>query len=336
MALLEVSDLSVSFPTEDGLVTAVRNVSFSVDRGQVLGIVGESGSGKSVTSMAVMGLLPRSARITGSVKFDGRELLDLDPKQRTKYRGNHMGMIFQDPMTSLNPVYTIGWQLAEAVRTHNQHLSKRGALDRAVTLLDTVGIPQAASRVKSFPHEFSGGMRQRVMIAMAMANSPDLLIADEPTTALDVTVQAQILETLEHIQDEVGIAIMLITHDLGVVAGMADRMMVMYAGSVVEDGSVDDIFYRPRMPYTGGLLGAIPRVTTDGQRLNQIRGTTPSLINLRDGCPFSNRCPIVGDRCRVDTPPLVATEDPAHQAACWKSGELVGTDVAALFLQEAQ
>ena len=333
MTLLEVNNLNVRFPTEDGVVHAVRDVSFSVDRGNVLGIVGESGSGKSVTAMAIMGLLPRSARITGSVRFDGVELLDLDVKRRASYRGSHMGMVFQDPMTSLNPVYSIGWQLAEAVRTHHQ-LSKKEARGRAVELLDMVGIPRAAISVDRYPHEFSGGMRQRVMIAMAMANRPDLLIADEPTTALDVTVQAQILETLENIRQEIGIAIMLITHDLGVVAGMADRMLVMYAGTVVEDGSVDDIFYRPRMPYTGGLLGAIPRVTTDGQRLNQIKGSTPSLINVKPGCPFSPRCPIAGDRCRTETPRLAATDEPGHLAACWKWSELVGVDASALFLRE--
>jgi peptide/nickel transport system ATP-binding protein len=334
MTLLEVNNLNVRFPTEDGIVHAVRDVSFTVDRGQVLGIVGESGSGKSVTSMAVMGLLQKNADITGSVKYDGKNLLDLDVKQRTGYRGKHMAMIFQDPMTSLNPVYSIGWQMAEAVRTHND-ITKRAAKIRAVELLDLVGIPQPARRVDSFPHEFSGGMRQRVMIAMAMANNPDLLIADEPTTALDVTVQAQILETLERIQDQSGIAIILITHDLGVVAGMADRMLVMYAGSVVEDGSVDDIFYRPRMPYTAGLLGAIPRISTDGKRLNQIAGSTPSLINLRPGCAFSSRCPIASDQCFTETPPLRATEDPSHLAACRKWEELVGIDASAMFLQEA-
>ncbi|MEI8239553.1 MAG: ABC transporter ATP-binding protein [Actinomycetota bacterium] len=334
MALLEVSNLSVEFPTEDGVVKAVRNVSFSVDRGQVLGIVGESGSGKSVTSMAVMGLLPRSAGITGNVKLDGIDLLQLAPKQRGAYRGKRMGMIFQDPMTSLNPVYSIGWQLAEAVRTHND-LSRKGAKQRAVELLDLVGIPQAAKRVDNYPHEFSGGMRQRVMIAMAMANSPDLLIADEPTTALDVTVQAQVLETLHDIQERSGIAIILITHDLGVVAGMADRMLVMYAGTVVEDGTVDEIFYEPRMPYTAGLLGAIPREGSDNRRLNQIKGTTPSLLNLKPGCKFSSRCPLVQDRCRVSEPPLAVTSSPTHLAACHRSDEMKDMDTTTLFLEEA-
>jgi peptide/nickel transport system ATP-binding protein len=333
MALLEVKDLSVEFPTEDGVVKAVRNVSFSVDRGQVLGIVGESGSGKSVTSMAVMGLLPRSARITGSAKFDGTELLKLSKKERTTYRGKKMAMIFQDPMTSLNPVYSVGWQLAEAVRTH-QDCTKHQAHVKAIELLDLVNIPQPAKRVKNYPHEFSGGMRQRVMIAMAMANDPDLLIADEPSTALDVTVQAQILEMLNDLQAKTGIAIILITHDLGVVAGMADRMLVMYAGSVVEDGTVDEIFYSPRMPYTAGLLGAIPREGSDGQRLNQITGSTPSLLNLKPGCKFSSRCPLVQDRCMTEEPTLVVVEGDAHRAACWRSDEMVGMDVTKLFLHE--
>ena len=333
MALLEVKDLSVSFPTEDGVVQAVRNVSFTVERGDVVGIVGESGSGKSVTSMAVMGLLPRSAQITGTVLYDGVDLLTLDQKQRTAYRGNRMGMIFQDPMTSLNPVYDIGWQLSEAVRTHN-NISKKAAKTQAVELLKLVGIPQASKRVDAYPHEFSGGMRQRVMIAMAMANSPDLLIADEPTTALDVTVQAQILETLERIQAESGIGIILITHDLGVVAGMADRMLVMYAGAVVEDGAVDEIFYEPRMPYTAGLLGAIPRVGEAGAKLNQIKGTTPSLINLKPGCKFSSRCPLVIDVCRNTEPPLAVTDQPAHLAACHRWKDLVGVDASAIFMQE--
>jgi peptide/nickel transport system ATP-binding protein len=334
MALLEVNDLSVAFPTEDGVVEAVRHVSFSVDRGQVLGIVGESGSGKSVTVMAVMGLLPRSARITGTAKYDGVDLLSLPMKERIAYRGGKMGMIFQDPMTSLNPVYSVGWQLAEAVRAHKD-INKKAARQRAVDLLSLVGIPQAAKRVDSYPHEFSGGMRQRVMIAMAMANDPEVLIADEPTTALDVTVQAQILETLEEIQDRTGIAIILITHDLGVVAGMSDRMMVMYAGTVAEEGSVDEIFYKPRMPYTAGLLGAIPREGSDGQRLNQIHGSTPSLINLKPGCAFSSRCPMVQPQCLAATPSLVATDDATHYSACIRWQDLVDVDIRDMFMESA-
>jgi peptide/nickel transport system ATP-binding protein len=330
MPLLEVNNLNVRFPTEDGTVHAVRDVSFTVDRGEVLGIVGESGSGKSVTNMAIMGLLPRTTVIDGSVRYDGDELVGLPRRAMTKYRGNVIGMIFQDPMTSLNPVYSIGWQLAEAVRAHTK-ISKSGARHRAIELLKLVGIPQPERRVDQYPHEFSGGMRQRVMIAMAMSNDPQVLIADEPTTALDVTVQAQILETLLDIQQRTNIAIILITHDLGVVAGMAERVMVMYAGSAVEVGSVDDIFYRPRMPYTIGLLGAIPSDATDGDKLRQIRGTTPSLINLKPGCAFSNRCPLVVDKCRDVTPQLAATDGDAHRASCHRSDELVTMDTSVLF-----
>jgi peptide/nickel transport system ATP-binding protein len=334
MALLEVSKLNVRFPTEDGVVHAVRDVSFTVDRGEVLGIVGESGSGKSVTNMAIMGLLPRTTRIDGSVRYDGDELVGLPRRVLTRFRGNAIGMIFQDPMTSLNPVYTIGWQLSEAVRAHTQ-IGKRAAHERAVDLLKLVGIPQPERRVDQYPHEFSGGMRQRVMIAMAMSNDPQVLIADEPTTALDVTVQAQILETLLYIQQRTNIAIIMITHDLGVIAGMAERVMVMYAGSAVELGTVDDIFYRPRMPYTIGLLGAIPSDATDGHKLRQIRGTTPSLINLKPGCAFSNRCPLVVERCQSTTPTLSSTDGAGHLAACHRSSELVTMDTSNLFSVEA-
>jgi peptide/nickel transport system ATP-binding protein len=333
VALLEVKNLNVRFPTEDGSVHAVRDVSFTVDRGEVLGIVGESGSGKSVTNLATMGLLPRSTRIDGSILYDGNELVGLPRKRQTAFRGNEIGMIFQDPMTSLNPVYTVGWQIAEAVRAHNK-IPMKDAVARASELLELVGIPQAARRVNSYPHEFSGGMRQRVMIAMSMANSPQLLIADEPTTALDVTVQAQILETLVDIQKRTNIAIILITHDLGVVAGMADRVMVMYAGTAVEVAPVDEIFYRPRMPYTIGLLGAIPSETSDGKLLHQIKGTTPSLINMKPGCAFSSRCPIVIDRCRVETPNLEPMADPAHLAACHRRDEVASIDVRSLFAPE--
>ena len=330
MALLEVNNLNVRFPTEDGVVHAVRDVSYSVDRGEVLGIVGESGSGKSVTNMATMGLLPRSTRIDGSILYDGNELVGLPSKRQTAFRGNEIGMIFQDPMTSLNPVYTVGWQIAEAVRAHTD-VSMKQATARAAQLLELVGIPQATRRVNSYPHEFSGGMRQRVMIAMSMANDPQLLIADEPTTALDVTVQAQILETLIDIQRRTNIAIILITHDLGVVAGMADRVMVMYAGSAVEVGPVDEIFYRPTMPYTIGLLGAIPSETGDGKRLRQIKGTTPSLINMAPGCAFSSRCPLLIDRCRTETPTLEPIDDPAHTSACHRRDEIDSIDVRSLF-----
>ena len=333
MALLEVKNLNVRFPTEDGTVHAVRDVSFTVDHGEVLGIVGESGSGKSVTSMAVMGLLPRSTRIDGSVLYNGSELIGLSRKRQTSFRGKEIGMIFQDPMTSLNPVYSVGWQLAEAVRAHT-NVSKKYAMRRAAELLDLVGIPQAGIRVNSYPHEFSGGMRQRVMIAMAMANSPNVLIADEPTTALDVTVQAQIMETLMEVQERTNIAIILITHDLGVVAGTADRVMVMYAGAAVEIADVDDMFYRPRMPYTIGLLGAIPGLGSRGQPLRQIKGTTPSLINMRPGCPFSSRCPLVIDQCRHETPELLPVGHGNQLSACHRRDEIESLDVRAMFAPE--
>ena len=333
MALLEVNNLNVRFPTEDGVVHAVRDVSFAVDRGEVLGIVGESGSGKSVTNMAIMSLLPRSTRIDGSIMYDGNEIVGLPRKRQTMFRGDEIGMIFQDPMTSLNPVYTVGWQISEAVRAHNK-VTRSRARDRAVELLDLVGIPNPKQRVGSYPHEFSGGMRQRVIIAMSMANNPQLLIADEPTTALDVTVQAQILETLMEIKERTNIAIILITHDLGVVAGMADRVMVMYAGAAVEIGTVDDIYYRPKMPYSIGLLGAIPSEASDGKKLRQIRGTTPSLINMKPGCPFCTRCPIVQPQCLTVTPVLEAMEYGGHKAACHLRNELDVNEVRRLFAPE--
>ena len=333
MALLDVKNLNVRFPTEDGVVHAVRDVSFSLEPGEVLGVVGESGSGKSVTNMAIMGLLPRTTRIDGSIMYKGQELVGLPRKRQGKFRGSEIGMIFQDPMTSLNPVYTVGWQIGEAVRAHNK-VNKKQAHARAVELLDLVGIPHAATRADSYPHEFSGGMRQRAMIAMAMANNPEVLIADEPTTALDVTVQAQILETLMEIKDRTQIAIILITHDLGVVAGMADRVMVMYAGASVEIASVDEIYYGPRMPYTIGLLGAIPSDASDGQKLRQIKGTTPSLINMKPGCPFSTRCPIAIDRCRTETPPLLSVDGTSHVAACHRQDEVPNLDVRAKFAPE--
>jgi oligopeptide/dipeptide ABC transporter ATP-binding protein len=331
--VLRVQDLSVDFPTDDGVVHAVRGVSYAVWPGEVLAIVGESGSGKSVSSLAVMGLLPKTAKISGSVKFQGRELLGLKPKELNRFRGKDLAMIFQDPMTSLNPVYTVGWQLAEAVRAHHD-VSKRAAFDRAVDLLQIVGIPNAKDRAKNYPHEFSGGMRQRAVIAMAMANDPDVIIADEPTTALDVTVQAQILETLEKAQEETHAAIVLITHDLGVVAGMADEVLVMYAGKAVEIGTVDDIYYRQRMPYTLGLIGSLPRLDIEGDVLTPITGAPPSLINLPPGCPFSPRCPLARQRCLEEEPPLYVTTSPGHVAACHFWEELEG-DVAAEEIFEA-
>jgi peptide/nickel transport system ATP-binding protein len=327
-AVLDVQDLNVRFPTDDGVVHAVRGVSFSLRPGEVLGIVGESGSGKSVTSMAVMGLLPTSANITGSVKFRGRELLGLNDSQMSAVRGKSVAMVFQDPMTSLDPVYKIGVQIAETVRQHDKSVSRKAAQARAIDLLTMVGIPNAAERVDAYPHEFSGGMRQRVVIAIAIANQPEVIIADEPTTALDVTVQAQVLEVLKAAKDETGAATVLITHDLGVVAGMVDRVLVMYAGRAVEKGTVEDIFYRPRMPYSIGLLGSMPRVdATDRQRLTPIKGSPPSLINPPPGCPFGPRCPLHYAKCDEAEPDLYQVDGVEHSAACIRADELVQVDV---------
>ncbi len=319
--LLEVSDLSVDFPTIDGVVHAVRGVSFVLKPGEVLAVVGESGSGKSVTALAIMGLLPKSAWVTGSIRYRGVELVGMPDRQKAKIRGLEIAMVFQDPMTSLNPVYRVGPQLAEAILAHH-NIGKREANRRAAELLAVVGIPNAAERARSYPHEFSGGMRQRAVIAMAIANDPDIIIADEPTTALDVTVQAQILETVEKAQEATGAAMVLITHDLGVVAGVADRVVVMYAGKAVESGSVDDIFYRPRMPYTVGLLGALPSLEDLGDdKLIPVPGAPPSLINLPAGCPFSPRCPIVAPAC-IQTEPALEPVEPGHSAACLRHLEV--------------
>ncbi|MDG4830939.1 ABC transporter ATP-binding protein [Solwaraspora sp. WMMD1047] len=329
--LLSVDDLTVDFPTEDGLVHAVRGVSYQLRRGEALGIVGESGSGKSVTSLAVMGLLPRTARISGSARLGDQELLGRTDDEMSRIRGRRIAMIFQDPLTSLNPVYPVGKQIAEAVLAHHR-VARAAALDRAVELLDAVGIPLPKQRVHSYPHELSGGMRQRVVIAIAMANDPDVIIADEPTTALDVTVQAQVLEALEAAREQTGAALILITHDLGVIAGHADRVAVMYAGKLVESGSVDDIFYQPRMPYTLGLLGSLPRLDDDGRtRLTPILGAPPSLLNLPPGCPFTPRCPLARDRCEHDEPVLTGTGSAGHLAACHFHAEVAGHAARDLF-----
>ena len=330
-AVLEVEDLNVRFPTDDGIVHAVRGVSFSLRPGEVLGIVGESGSGKSVTSLAVMGLLPGSAQITGSVKFRGRDLVGLNDRQMSTVRGKQVAMVFQDPMTSLDPVYKIGVQIAETVRQHDKSLSRAAARSRAIDLLKLVGIPNAAARIDSYPHEFSGGMRQRVVIAIAIANQPEVIIADEPTTALDVTVQAQVLEVLKTAQEETGAATVLITHDLGVVAGMVDKVLVMYAGRAVEKGTVEDVFYRARMPYSIGLLGSMPRIDANEKtRLTPIKGSPPSLINVQPGCPFGPRCPLHYAQCDVAEPELLSVDGSAeHSAACIRVEEIVETDVAA-------
>ncbi len=297
--LLEVSDLRVSFATEDGTVHAVDGVSFSVARGEVVAIVGESGSGKSVTAMTLMGLTrgPNS-RFEGSATFDGTELVTATEEQLRQVRGAGIAMVFQDPMSSLDPVYRIGSQIVEQIRVHDRDVSKAQALDRAVGLMERVGIPRAAERLRSYPHEFSGGMRQRVMIAMALSCSPQLLIADEPTTALDVTIQAQILDELRQLRTETDAGIILVTHDLGVVADIADRVIVMYAGRVVEQGTLDEIFYDPQHPYTWGLLGSIMRVDADRtQRLPAIPGSPPSLLSPPQGCHFRPRCPHAFAKC---------------------------------------
>jgi oligopeptide/dipeptide ABC transporter ATP-binding protein len=321
--LLEVRDLVVEFPTGGGTVHAVRGVSWSVAPGETLAVVGESGSGKSVSSLAVMGLLPRTARVSGSVLLRGRELLGLSEKELSAVRGAKVAMIFQDPMTSLNPVYTVGWQISEALRAHHPDMSKKAAMERSIELLALVDVPNPTSRVEQFPHEFSGGMRQRAVIAMAMANDPDVIIADEPTTALDVTVQAQVLETLQKAQDETGAGMVLITHDLGVVAGVADRVVVMYAGRAVEVGDVETVFASPRMPYTLGLLGSLPRLDArESERLTPIKGAPPSMVNMLPGCPFGPRCTMHRGACDEAEPELLVTDGLAHSSACWFSAEL--------------
>jgi peptide/nickel transport system ATP-binding protein len=330
--VLEVRDLHVSFPSESGTVQAVRGLSYTLAPGEVLGIVGESGSGKSVSSLAVMGLLPSTARIKGSILFRGRELLGLGDREFSQLRGEGISMVFQDPLSALTPVFTVGDQIAEAVRIHRD-VGKDEAAKKAVELLELVGIPNAGERARAFPHEFSGGMRQRVMIAMAIANDPDVIIADEPTTALDVTVQAQILEVFRTAQEATGAAMVMITHDLGMVAGFADRVMVMYAGRPVETGTVDNIFYRPRMPYTLGLLGSLPRLDRgDRQPLTPVEGSPPSLVDLPPGCPFAPRCPMRLSVCLELEPELDPTREPGHRAACHRHPEieeqgLTATDV---------
>jgi peptide/nickel transport system ATP-binding protein len=331
MAVLEVRDLRTSFRTDDGIVEAVDGVSFSVEKGKTLGIVGESGCGKSVTCLTVMGLNnPRNTISSGEALFRGDDLLQMGPRTLRGLRGNDIAMIFQDPMTSLNPVHTIGKQLVEAVMLHRD-VTKRDARLRALELLKSVGIPRAESRIDDYPHQFSGGMRQRVMIAMALINEPDLLIADEPTTALDVTTQAQILSLMTSLQEEFETAIVLITHDLGVVAEVADDVVVMYAGKVAEEGSVDEIFARPHHPYTWGLLGSLPRLDADVDRLVQIQGSPPSLLNPPRGCRFHPRCPYVLDVCRTVVPELLpVSHSPRHLQACHLDEEAKDREVAKL------
>src|SRR5437667_1904026 len=305
MALLEVTDLRTEFKTDDGIVEAVGGVSFSLEKGETLGIVGESGSGKSVTCLTIMGLNNRrTAHSTGEALFKGENLLTMNPKRLRDVRGNEISMIFQDPMTSLNPVHTVGRQLVEAVLLHDDDVTKAQAKARSLELLKAVGIPRADRRIDDYPHQFSGGMRQRVMIAMALINNPDLLIADEPTTALDVTTQAQILALIEKLQAEFGSAVIMITHDLGVVAEIADDVVVMYAGKIAEHAPVDELFNRPRHPYTWGLLGSLPRIGVDVDRLAQIPGSPPSLLHPPAGCRFHTRCEHVMSVCRTVVPEL--------------------------------
>jgi oligopeptide transport system ATP-binding protein len=318
MPLLEVNDLRTHFFTQDGVVKAVNGVSFYVDEGETLGIVGESGCGKSVSVLSVMRLIPQPPGkiVGGSVLFQGRDLLKASDDEVRQVRGNRMAMIFQDPMTSLNPVLTIGRQISETLELH-MHQSHDQALQRSAELLKMVGIPEAEARLKDYPHQFSGGMRQRAMIAMALACNPQLLIADEPTTALDVTIQAQIIELVKRLRDEIGMAIIWITHDLGVVAGLADRVQVMYAGYVVEEALVRELYANPRHPYTLGLLLSIPRVDElRKEKLQPIEGLPPDLIDLPVGCPFEARCAYAIDKCRTDLPHLEPVS-PGHRIACW-------------------
>ncbi len=334
--LLEVNDLSVHFATEDGVVHAVDGVSFELERGKVLGIVGESGSGKSVTAMTVMGLTRDiNARFGGEVNYQGRNLLDLSDAEMQNYRGNEIGMIFQDPMTSLNPVYRIGEQIVEAIQTHEK-LDKRGAQRRAVELLRQVGIPNPEQRVDDFPHQFSGGMRQRAMIAMALSCNPSILIADEPTTALDVTIQAQIIELISRLKDDFNSAVIMITHDLGVVADIADEIIVMYAGRVVERAATRDLFYDPQMPYTWGLLGSIPRLDRPRpERLHSIKGAPPSVINMPPGCKFRPRCPHAFEKCMEEPELENRVETPGHLDRCWLDVEVKRSVRAATIAGEA-
>lgn len=322
--LLNVQDLTVTFPNANGDVRAVRGVNYHVNEGEFLGIVGESGSGKSVSSMAVMGLLPTSAKITGEITYRGESLLRKSDRQLSDLRGREISMIFQDPLSALTPVYTIGQQIEEALTLHNSNMSSQALRARSIELLKIVGIPAAERRVKAFPHEFSGGMRQRAMIAIAMANDPKLIIADEPTTALDVTIQAQILEVLQTAKEVTGAAVVLITHDLGVVAGNVDRVAVMYAGKLVEKGGVDEIFAEPHMPYTMGLLRSVPNMLTAGKdRLVPLEGRPPSLANLKPGCPFADRCPAAIDLCRTEEPELMThVGDGDRQVACHRAKEI--------------
>jgi peptide/nickel transport system ATP-binding protein len=329
--LLEVTDLGVSFPTDGEPVTAVRGISYTIEPGEVVAMVGESGSGKSAAAMAVVGLLPEYAQVRGSVRLHDTELLGLADDAMSRLRGKALGTVFQDPMSALTPVYTVGDQIAEAIRVHQPRVGKKAARRRAVELLELVGIAKPERRARAFPHELSGGERQRVVIAIAIANDPDLLICDEPTTALDVTVQAQILEVLKTARDVTGAGVLIITHDLGVVAEFADRALVMYAGRVVESAGVHDLYRDRQMPYTAGLLGSVPRLDAEqGARLVPIPGAPPTLAGLQPGCPFAPRCPLVVDECRVREPELVLVRAD-HRAACIRTDQVNGRSAAEIY-----
>jgi glutathione transport system ATP-binding protein len=331
VSLLEVTDLSVAFPTDTERVAAVRGMNFHVDPGEVVALVGESGAGKSASAMAVVGLLPEYAEVSGSIRLHGNELLGLADEQMSRIRGKAIGTVFQDPMSALTPVYTVGDQIAEALRVHHRDIDRRAARTRAVELLELVGIAQPERRARSFPHELSGGERQRVVIAIAIANDPDLLICDEPTTALDVTVQAQILEVLKTARDVTGAGVLIITHDLGVVAEFANRALVMYAGRAVEVADVDVLYRDRRMPYTVGLLGSVPRLDApQGARLVPIPGAPPSLAELPPGCPFAPRCPLAIDKCRDAEPDLI-TVGRDHTAACIRTEHVTGRSAADIY-----
>ena len=322
--LLEVRDLNVTFMSQQGELEAVRGIDLTVEQGQVLGLAGESGSGKSVAMLAVMGLLPPNAVVTGSVRFHGKELLGLSSRNLSRIRGARVAMIFQDPLTALNPVMKVGQQIVEALKLHNRGISRKAAADRTIELFNQVAIPQPLARLNQYPHEFSGGMRQRAMIAMAMANDPELLIADEPTTALDVTVQAQILQVLENLRRSTGIGMILITHDLGMIAGTANSVTVMYAGRVVESGMVDDVFYHSRHPYTRGLLASLPKIDREEEMLFSIEGAPPSLISRPEGCAFHPRCNHAMERCRSEEPILRQVDkvlSACHLAENLRNGE---------------
>ena len=331
-ALLEVADLNVTFDTGDARVSAVRGTSYRIDPGEVVAIVGESGSGKTTAAMAVVGLLPENTDVSGSVRLHGDELLGLPDQAMSRIRGKSIGTVFQDPMSALTPVYTIGDQIAEAIRVHNREVSRTGARKRAVELLELVGIVQPQSRARAFPHELSGGERQRVVIAIAIANDPDLLICDEPTTALDVTVQAQILDVLRTARDVTGAGVLIITHDLGVVSEFADRALVMYAGRPVEIATVEELYRDRRMPYTAGLLGSVPRLDSpQGTRLVPIPGAPPTMTSLSpDACQFAPRCPLVISECRSAEPDLVTIRD-GHWAACIRTGDVAGRSAAEIY-----